>query len=298
MSNEEIFKLKIIQNYKNMMMENLRSSFPYASTNELNNAIEWAICNNFNDPNGIKLSNTYTKKEINCSLSDVLSYIDNNNPIINPSGVLFKQHGVEPNPYVDVVNGFIAERAVYKQRRKQYDKGTFEWFQQDLNQLLAKRNANAAYGLYGAKTCLFYNVDVAESITGAGKSAISSSIVLFEMFLGDNIKFNSLNEIITFITNIVHENNIREYDDNLILDENISLADCFYRIMMNADTMLWVPTKKEMALIWERLLGLSQTDLNRIFYKKIENSFLKIEYSIYSLKTYIRASNNYKLNLK
>lgn len=92
-------------------------------------------------------------------------------------------------------------------------------------------------------------------------------MTLFESFLANNVKFNSLNEIIIFIDNIVNEKATRKLDDRQILDRNITRAECFYKVMNTVDFLIWVPTEKEMELVWERIQGLSQEDINRIYYK-------------------------------
>ena len=91
--------------------------------------------------------------------------------------------------------------------------------------------------------------------------------MLFESLLANNVKFNALNEIITFITNIVHEGPNRKFDDTLILDRNITREECFFKVMNTVDPVIWIPTEKEMMLVWERVQSLSQEDLNRIYYK-------------------------------
>ena len=116
---------------------------------------------------------------------------------------------------------------------------------------------------------------VAESVTRQGRSYISASITLFESFLANNIKFNNLNEVITFIHNIVEEKNERVFDDRVILDRNITLGEAFYKVMSTADMMNWIPTEKEMMLVWEYMQGLSTEDLNRIYYKKNRYAFFK-----------------------
>ena len=69
---------------------------------------------------------------------------------------------------------------------------------------------------------MFYNIHVSASITAVGRSLISSATMFFEMFLSNNVKFCSLDEIITFINNVITEKDRRIYSDRDILDENIS----------------------------------------------------------------------------
>ena len=96
----------------------------------------------------------------------------------------------------------------------------------------------------GQCSSLFYNIYVAEAVTRQGRSYISCSIMLFEAFLGGNSKFNSLNEVITFIHNVVSEKNERKLLDEYILDRNITRAECFYKLLNDADLMIWVPSEK------------------------------------------------------
>ena len=120
---------------------------------------------------------------------------------------------------------------------------------------------------------MYYNVYVAEAITRQGRSYISCSMMFFESFLADNVKFNSLNEVITFIHNVTHEKNERKCDDSIILDRNITVEECLFKLMNDADMMLWIPTEKEMMLVWEYLVGLDQEDINRLYYKNNLYSF-------------------------
>ena len=112
---------------------------------------------------------------------------------------------------------------------------------------------------------MIYNLYVAEAVTRQGRSYIACSITLFEAFLANNMKFNSLNEIIIFINNITHEK--RNALDSVILDRNISKEECFYQIMNTVDPLLWIPTEKEMLLVWDIIRDLSNEDINRLYYK-------------------------------
>ena len=56
----------------------------------------------------------------------------------------------------------------------------------------------------GQYTALIYNPNVATSITSQGRASVSSMTLHFEMFLADNVKFGSLNELVEYVL----ENNI------------------------------------------------------------------------------------------
>ena len=88
--------------------------------------------------------------------------------------------------------------------------------------------------------------------------------MLFESLLANNVKFGSLNEIITFIDNIHLEH--RNYNDCDVLDRDITLEETFIKIIETTGYN-WIPTKEDANIIWQILTRLSQEDLNRIYYK-------------------------------
>ena len=274
-NNEKVKQAKVIKEYTRMMVDGLKHSFPSLSEDELRDAINWSVMKRYhNGPASI--NNNYTKKRIDGTVLDVLNYIDKLEPIVTSSGVLFKKHKEADNPLSRMITGFLKQRSKYKSMMFKYPKGSAEFEKYNLFQLLEKLNANATYGVLGAPTSLLYNLYVAEAITRQGRSYISCSIMLFESLLSNNVKFNNLNEVITFINNVEHEKLNRKFIDSSILDRNITLEECFFKVMNTADMMIWVPTEKEMSLVWDYLEGLSQEDINRIYYKNNLYTFCEL----------------------
>jgi hypothetical protein len=48
---------------------------------------------------------------------------------------------------------------------------------------------------------------------------------------------------------------------------DITVNECFYKVMTTVDPTIWIPTEKEMSLVYEYIRGLSQEDINRVYYK-------------------------------
>jgi hypothetical protein len=115
-------------------------------------------------------------------------------------------------------------------------------------------------------TSLLYNINVATSITSQGRSLVSSMTMQFEMFLANNVKFGSLNEVLEFIDHIVTEKKYRHYNDNEVLDSNVTVEDCFVKVIFTCGYR-WIPNDKELDIIWRTISNLSQEDINRVFYK-------------------------------
>lgn len=107
-------------------------------------------------------------------------------------------------------------------------------------------------------------MNIASSVTVQGRSCISAAMLQFEMFLANNVLFGSLNEIITFIDNVVTEE--RKYDDTLILDRNITMQESFNKVMMSCG-FEYIPSQEDLQIVWEIFGRLKQEDWNRLYYK-------------------------------
>ena len=133
------------------------------------------------------------------------------------------------------------------------------------------------YGCLGAASSIFYNVYVATSITKQGRTAISTSIMFFEQFLANNVKFGSLNEIVNFINKVKNEEH--KYSDSDILDSDVSVESVFSKLMIGCGYN-WLPDLQDCDLVWNIINQLDQTTLNRLYYKNnlyefFENSRVK-----------------------
>lgn len=126
-------------------------------------------------------------------------------------------------------------------------------------------------------SCIYYNLYTACTTTSQGKSCNSAAALFFESFLNNNVPFGSINELVTFIHNVIKEE--RQYSDYDILDQDISFEECFFKLMSSTGWG-WIPTEDEMEIIWNMITQLGQEDINRLFYKNnlfnfIDNSRVK-----------------------
>ena len=121
---------------------------------------------------------------------------------------------------------------------------------------------------------MFYNLHVAGSITTIGRSLISAATMCFEMFLANNVKFGSLDQVITFIDNICTERPRRKYLDAVMLDRNITVEECFTKVIMMCGFQ-WVPTQDDLDIIWNMINRLDQENINRVYYKNNLYEFME-----------------------
>lgn len=264
--NKELLVSPTIQKYKEQVMRVLEFSLPNLTKNEISRAVNYSIEKRFVNRQ-VTINNNYKKKNVNMSLLNTCDYILDQKPILSATGVLFKRHANSINLLYDVIENFVQSRDKYKNTMFKYPKGTEQFQFYNLQQLLAKRDVNALYGSMGQYSCLLYNIYVAESTTTQGRSCISASILFFESFLSNNVKFENLNEIITFINNVLSEKPNRVYRDRDILDRDITAAECFTKIMRTCGFNGYIPSESDMDIVWNIIQGLPGEDINRLYYK-------------------------------
>lgn len=273
--NEEIHSSPTILKYKDTMSRCVRMYYPEMDQGEIDNVLDYSISKRYKQANA-QVSNSYTHKTADMTLLAISDYIASREPIVTAFGTMFRKHADVPNPMGVVVQSFLDKRSQDKKMMFKYPKGSEMFEKYNLLQSLDKIDANGIYGVLGMYTSLLYNINVATSITSQGRALVSSASMQFEMFLANNVKFGSLNEVLQFIDNIVQEKNIRKFRDVDILDtenQRIKVEDCFAKIILTCGYR-WIPNDEEMDIIWRVLNNLSQEDINRIYYKNNLYEFL------------------------
>lgn len=266
------------EGYKRDALKALQISFPNVRPMELEQALNWSIDTRFKDSDVTVVNNyKHTKDEV--TLLDLTNYILSKEPIITPSGVMFTKHGELPNPLVRMIETFLENRDIHKNEMFKYPKGSELFAAFNLAQLLDKLDANGTYGVIGARTCIYFNVFLASSVTTQGMSAISAAALLFESFLSNNVGFSSLNDLVTFIVNVTDEKPSRHWNDMAVVGTRyISRAECFRKLVITCK-FGYIPTQQDLSIIWDMLNNLDDEDVRRLYYKNnlyefIENPFV------------------------
>ena len=263
-STDELNKSTTIQEYKKLMKECISLYIPI-NVDSLDDAIDYSINKRFRDTK-VKVNNTYKHKEVDYTLRALTDYILERQPIVTAYGTMFQKHADCRNLMGEVIQEFMDQRVKDKNMMFKFPKGSEEFEKYNLFQQLDKIDANGVYGILGMFTSLVFNINVATSITAQGRSLISSVIMLFEMFLNNNVKFGSLDQVLVFINNVKKERGERKYNDKAILDHDITYADCFAKIIISCGYR-WFPNFDEMEVIWRVIQNLSHEYINRVYYK-------------------------------
>ena len=235
------------------------------SKEELSPIIDYSIHKRYKEY-PCSIENNYTNENFNMTILQLTDWIMRREPIVTSAGTMFKKRADTPNPMATVIQQFLDARSIHKKEMFKYPKGSEEFEHYNLLQQLDKIDVNGLYGTIGMYTSLIYNVNVATSVTSMGRSAVSRMSLCFESFLANNVKFGSLNEVLQFIDNIVQEKPKRKYKDNLLLDSNIKVNDCFGKIILSCGYR-WIPNDNEMEIIYKVINNLNQEDINRVYYK-------------------------------
>ena len=252
-----------VKNYRDTAVDLLQLVYPSLTITEIEYVVDRSIAENM-QYHPATLDNSYKKAKVNTTLPDLANYILSKRPIMTTYGVLYTRHADVPHPIYQMVDMFINKRDEVKKEMFKYPKGSFEFSKYSLLQLLYKLDANAFYGACGMPSCFYYNFYTAASITAQGRSLNSAMALFFESFLANNVPFGSLNEVVTFIHDVMTEP--VTMDDFRYLSHIPGPQETFFKVMTSCG-FNYIPSEEDMEIVWKMIIQLPQTTLNRLYYK-------------------------------
>lgn len=258
---------KYLDKYKSVMKRLLLSYDSNMTEADAKNIVDYSVKKRFTDFDAY-LRNNYIKKNIDLSGAEILEYITKKETILTSYGVLFKTHANSQNPMISVIQNFAKLRKMHKKEMFKYPKGSEQFERYNLLQQLDKIDMNGIYGLIGLAVSFLFDLNVAPSVTSMGRSLISSAIMCFEMFLGNNVKFGSLDDVLVFIDNVRKEYKEWKFDDEVVLGKTgfVDVYEVFSKLILNCGYK-YVPTTEDMDIVLKILQSCTQTELNRLYYK-------------------------------
>ena len=230
----------------------------------------------------IIMKDTYRNVEYTSDSLTLTEFCDVKKPLMAGNGVLIDRDG--ENPAIKMLNDMGDRRKEFKDIMKTFDENSYEFGMYNLFQNNEKVKMNAWYGINGAPTSLFFNLECATAITGKGRHLISVATIAFDTFLGGNIKFLDMNDCLYYIKNIVSEQSDRKFRDKDILDHNVTKYQLKQRLIS-----LFENRYDCNEILLNRIINnLDKEDINRIYYKNnliefCNNSFIKEKIREYTL---------------
>lgn len=259
----------IIDHYREDAINIFSRILPRLNKFEIAEAIDYSINKSIQCPRAT-IDNNYTRKQAEMDLLSLANDILSNKPIVTTQGVLFRRHGTTKNPFYNFIQYLVDKRDEAKKQMKKYPKGSEEFKAWNLKQLNYKVSCNALYGCTGNWSSIYYNLYLCTAVTGQGRGCISASITMFESFLSNNIKFASLTEVLQFIENVDKDTKkpeMNRFNDIDVLDRNISIEECFLKIIRSCGYNNWVPDDNSVNIIWSTINNLDQRTINVLYYK-------------------------------
>ena len=258
-----------INKYKEQMMRMCKLLYPQMGYNEISKAIDYSINKRLNN-RSIGIRNSYTNKEYHdINMLMMADNLQTKKPIMSSYGVLFKRHDEDPSvnsPIYDLLEVFISNRDKNKEAMFKFPKGSEQFAHYDNRQKLDKLDCNALYGCIGQRASMIYNINLAQSVTFQGRACISAAILFFESFLADNFKWMNLNEIITFIDEVLYQDQWK-FSDEMFNLKNHDISEVFFKIMKNCGFNGYIPSNRDMQIVWNILEHCTQAQLNRLYYR-------------------------------
>jgi len=161
-------------------------------------------------PVGRFMSNVTFENKI-MSVEQFINTVINSNEILSGYCTLFMNHGTR-NIAANALKYFLDQRKVYKNKMKEYPKGSTLYLYYKVMQLTYKILANSYYGILGLVVSPFFNSFLQNSVTLSGQDIITTAISAIEGLLGDNNKFKNLDDCLEFVMNVKNE----EYKQNIL----------------------------------------------------------------------------------
>ena len=165
---------KILELYKNDMVDILKMIYPTFTKEYIGQVVEYSAKKRYKKTDAI-LHNNYEKTVQNTNLMSVTNYILSREPIVTAYGVMFKKHAETDNPLIKMIEMFMVNRGIHKDIMLSYPADSEMYEKYNLLQSLDKVDCNAIYGILSAASSALYNIYVAASITAQGRSLISSA---------------------------------------------------------------------------------------------------------------------------
>lgn len=278
-------KYKFIKKWKKQNLKILERMYPEVSRKDIKKFLNEIIEKNLKNPN-CNIDNDYLDKNIKTTLLDVIDWIEDTKPICAGFGVFYKNQHEMTSPLTTMILKFLRSRKAFKSRLKDFVAGSYEYKTFDRKQLSEKINCNSIYGSLGNVASFLFNRYTAPSVTASGQSLISTTEQAFEMFMANNMLFNSIDECMTYITNILNE----EYtiDDSFLKDVDEEqlvalLSSKFYNLK-----------DSNISILNDFISTLSQSQINRIYYKNNIFEFSKHQEIISILVNIVRHTDEFK----
>ena len=198
--------------YASELTDKLMRVDPTITKSEIDQALSY-IAFNVTVPITIHETTDPNIPDVKKTLYQSIDEIEASNDIISAAGVIVSQHKENLSPMVNMLINWKMERAaIKKQMYSAMDIGDNDMarYFEKLQKNLKSNKMNALYGILALVSSAFFHEYVPNAVTSTGRQLIAHSAMMFEAFLGNNLKFLSMGECIHWIDTVceAHKNDI------------------------------------------------------------------------------------------
>lgn len=255
------------------MAQSIKLIHPEYKDNELKDKLNKMFEKRFVDQD-VMIYNSYENTVANTKLSEMLDWFQTEKPLIAESGVYFYPKHKKRNVNVEIIKEYMLDaRTIHKAEKFEYlEKGDYiNAAIKDIQQANDKKAANSGYGAEAQSSSFLYNMHSAMSVTSCGRGQLSTACQCFENLLADFVKFCTVDEFFTWVTNIVNEKSEWKFETFDVINHaptEDEFVERYYNKFMN-------PTDEIRELIRTVYHNLDVEMQCRVFYKANIRDFLR-----------------------
>lgn len=204
--------MDIVERYQENAYNLYMQTHPNANPEKVKHLIRERVMMTYKDP-VCQMDNNVTHETIDTTLSNVINWIDQRNPIITGNGTFFKQHAEYLSPTVTMLEALMEDRGVEKKAMYKFEPGTVGYKNKYCAQINIKVIMNADYGGAGTTLSPFYSKYIPPATTGTAKNITTTLICCLELCSGNNDRWavmNNINELFDFIYIVMSDEEDRE----------------------------------------------------------------------------------------
>lgn len=205
------------------------------------------------------MHNNVTHETIETTMIDTFDWIDQRNPIISGNGTFFKQHAEYLAPTVKMLEKLQKNRKKKKKEMYQYQKGSVEYTNANVQQLSIKVIMNADYGGSGTTLSPFYSCYIPPATTASAKNITTSLICCLEFISGNTnqwAKLNSINELFDLIFTVLEDTRT----DRDLIDDIYSVNEVAEWLLSRTNNV----TGSDRRTLYSYLSTLTQQELTKL----------------------------------
>jgi hypothetical protein len=216
--------------------------------------------------------NSYDRETTETTLLGTLDWIQQRKPIVTEAGTFFMRVDENKSLHAQIVQANLEKRNEFKGEMFAFERALdfINASLYDSLQTLEKLRANAPYGVDGNPYSFSNSFAVASSTTFVGRGQTSMAALNFENIVNDHVKFEDMNEMFTYINNIIIKDvHTWQYDTNDIIDIVPSKKDLIDRLVEKFELPNY-----DIDIITNVVEKMSKEIRTRVYYKSNLRAFL------------------------